>query len=41
MVKRDIVLVGDKEEKHTEGNYYLDHAGHRIPAGPDALAAQR
>jgi integrase len=41
MVKRDVVLVGDKEEKHTEGNYYLYHAGRWVPAGPDASAAQR
>jgi integrase len=40
-VKPDLVLVGGKEEKHPEGNYYLYHAGQWIPAGPDALAAQR
>lgn len=40
-VKPDLVLVGGKEEKHPEGNYYNYHAGQWIPAGPDALAAQR
>jgi integrase len=40
-VKRDIVLVGGKEEKHTDGDYFLYHTGQWIPAGPDALVAQR
>jgi integrase/recombinase XerD len=40
-VKPDLVLVGGKEEKHPEGNYYIYHAGQRISAGPDALAALR
>jgi hypothetical protein len=38
-VKRDIVLVGGKEEQHSDGDYFLYHTGHWIPAGPDALAS--
>jgi integrase/recombinase XerD len=40
-IKPDVVTVGGKEEKHPEGNYYLSCAGQWIPAGPDALKAQR
>jgi len=40
-VKPDVVNLGGKEEKHPEGNYYLACAGQWIPAGPDALKAQR
>jgi integrase len=40
-IKPDVVTVGGKEEKHPEGNYYLACAGQWIPAGPDALKAQR
>jgi len=40
-IKADVVIVGGKEEKHAEGNYYLASSGQWIPAGPDALKAQR
>ena len=40
-IKPDVVTVGGKEEKHPEGNYYIACAGQWIPAGPDALKAQR
>jgi integrase/recombinase XerD len=40
-IKPDVVTVAGKEEKHTEGNYYLACAGQWIPAGADALKAQR
>jgi hypothetical protein len=40
-VKRDIVTVGGREEKHPEGNYYIACGGKWIPAGADALIAQR
>ena len=40
-IKADIVIVGHREEKHSEGNYYLASGGRWIPAGADALAAQR
>lgn len=40
-IKPDVVAVGGKEEKHPEGNYYLACTGQWIPAGPDALTAQR
>jgi hypothetical protein len=40
-IKRDVVTVGGREEKHPEGNYYIACAGEWIPAGPDALKAQR
>jgi hypothetical protein len=34
-------MIGGKEEKHPEGNYYLACGGQWIPAGADALRAQR
>jgi hypothetical protein len=40
-IKADVVIVGHREEKHSEGNYYLASGGQWIPAGADALAAQR
>jgi len=40
-IKPDIVTVGGREEKHLEGGYYLACAGQWIPAGSDALKAQR
>lgn len=40
-IKPNVVIVGGKEEKHAEGNYYLASSGQWIPAGPDALKAQR
>jgi hypothetical protein len=42
-IKSDAVIVGsDKhEQKHPEGAYYLANAGQWIPAGDDALQAQR
>ena len=42
-IKPNIVIVGkDKhEEKHSEGSYYLAHAGQWIPVGDNALEAQR
>ncbi len=33
--------LAGREEKHPEGNYYIACAGQWIPAGPDALNAQR
>jgi hypothetical protein len=35
------VTVGGREEKHPEGNYYIACGGKWIPAGADALTAQR
>lgn len=40
-IKRDIVIVDGKEEKHPEGNYYVAHAEKWINVGADALEAQR
>ena len=42
-IKPNVVIVGkDKhEEKHCEGSYCLSHAGQWIPAGGNALEAQR
>lgn len=40
-IKPDVVTVGGKDEKHPEGNYCVACAGPWIPAGPDALKAQR
>jgi hypothetical protein len=40
-IKADVVIVGGREEKHPEGNYYLACCGKWIPAGDGALAAQR
>jgi len=41
-IKPNIVIVGkDKhEEKHSEGSYYLAHAGQWIPVGGNALQAE-
>jgi len=41
IIKPDFVTVGGKEERHAEGNYYLACAGQWIPAGSDAVKAQR
>lgn len=41
IVQPDLVLVGGREERHPEGNYYLACGGKWIPAGADALTAQR
>jgi len=35
------VTVGGRGEKHQEGNYYIACGGKWIPAGADALRAQR
>ena len=40
-IKPNVVIVAGTEERHSEGNYYLAYAGQWIPAGPDALKAQR
>jgi integrase len=40
-IKPDLVIVAGNEEKHPEGNYYIACAGQWIPAGSDALKAQR
>jgi integrase/recombinase XerD len=40
-VKPDLVIVAGREEKHPEGNYYIAYDGKWIPAGADALRAQR
>ncbi len=40
-IKTDVVTVGGREEKHPEGNYYIACSGKWIPAGADALTAQR
>jgi hypothetical protein len=40
-IKTNVVIVGGREEKHPEGNYYLACYGKWIPAGPDTLKAQR
>jgi len=40
-IKADVVIVGHREEKHSEGNYYLASGGQWVPAGADALAAKR
>jgi len=40
-IKTDVVLVGGREEKHHGDNYYIVCGGNWIPAGVDALAAQR
>ncbi len=39
-IKPNVVIVGkDKhEEKHSEGSYYLAHAGQWIPVGDNSLA---
>jgi len=34
------VIVGGREEKHTEGSYVLAHAGRWIPAGENATSAE-
>ena len=40
-IKPDVVTVGGRGEKHQEGNYYIACCGKWIPAGADALPAQR
>lgn len=35
------MIVGGREEKHPEGNYYIAYGGKWIPAGADALTAQQ
>jgi hypothetical protein len=40
-IKPDVVTVAGREEKHPEGNYYIACGGKWIPAGADALRAQR
>jgi hypothetical protein len=40
-IKPNIVLVRTKEEKHTEGSYFLNHLNQGIAVGDDALEAQR
>jgi hypothetical protein len=40
-IKPDVVTLGGREEKHSEGNYYIACGGKWIPAGADALTAQR
>jgi integrase len=40
-IKPDIVLVGDAEEKHPEGSYFVNRCNQWIPVGNDALEAQR
>ena len=41
VIKPDVVTVGGRDEKHPEGNYYIACGGKWIPAGADALTAQR
>ena len=40
-IKPDVVTVGGREERHPEGNYYIACGEKWIPAGADALSAQR
>jgi integrase len=40
-IKPNRCIVGGKEEEHPEGAYYLYHKKNWIPAGTDALEAQR
>ncbi len=40
-IKPNVVLVKGKEERHTEGSYFLNHRNQWIAAGDDALDAQR
>jgi integrase len=41
MIKTNTVMVGEKEEVHSEGDYYIAHGDQWINVGPDALEAQR
>jgi integrase len=40
-IKPNTVMVGEKEEVHSEGDYYIAHGDQWINVGPDALEAQR
>jgi hypothetical protein len=40
-IKTNTVIVGGKEEAHSEGDYYIAHDGKWINVGPNALDAQR
>jgi integrase len=40
-IKPNVVMVGGKEEAHSEGDYYIAHDGRWINVGPNALEAQR
>jgi len=40
-IRPGVVTVGGRGEKHPEGNYYLACGGEWIPAGANALTAQR
>jgi hypothetical protein len=40
-IKRNSVIIGEKEEVHSEGDYYIAHGGQWINVGPDGLEAQR
>ena len=40
-IKRNSVIIGEKEEVHSEGDYYIAHGGQWINVGSDALGAQR
>jgi hypothetical protein len=40
-IKPNVVIIAGREEKHPEGNYYIACDGKWIPAGADALRAQR
>ena len=41
MIKPNSVMVGEKEEVHSEGDYYIAHGDQWTNVGPDALEAQR
>jgi hypothetical protein len=41
MIKPNTVVVGEKEEVHSEGDCYIAHGDSWINVGPDALEAQR
>jgi hypothetical protein len=41
MIKPNSVMVDEKEEIHSEGDYYIAHGDQWINVGPDALEAQR
>jgi len=40
-IKLNTVMVGEKEEVHSEGDYYIAHGDQWINVRPDALEAQR
>jgi hypothetical protein len=40
-IKDNTVMVGDKEQVHREGDYYIAHDSQWINVGPDPLVAQR